>query len=271
MPGCWRKPSAPGTPSLLITVRRWSQFRSPCRSPRRRSPVPRADSAAGPGGVVGSHRLSLAEALRRDRTRRHSLLRQVVAHGLAALFGELLVVVIAADAVRVAFDVQLQARDVRRRCRPPWPASRAPAGRSENLPVSKSTSDMFTIKPRAVSRVCRMALNCSATGSAVPPSPSPAAPSAWQRVEFGLAGRPLLRRSRVSADPPRHAAAAIRASFSSFSGRDRLRLLRTRCASARHCAARFEHRFRASRDQHRGALRLCDPSRASSARIRPAP
>jgi acetoacetyl-CoA synthetase len=33
-------------------------------------------------------------------------------------------------------------------------------GRSVLLSVSNSTSDMFTIKPRAVSRVCRIALNC---------------------------------------------------------------------------------------------------------------
>ena len=56
--------------------------------------------------VIGSHRLSLAEALRRDRTRRHSLLSQVIANRLAALFGKRLVVVIAADAVGVAFDIQ---------------------------------------------------------------------------------------------------------------------------------------------------------------------
>jgi hypothetical protein len=34
------------------------------------------------------------------------------------------------------------------------------SGRSVNLPVSKSTSDRFTIRPLAVSRVCRIALNC---------------------------------------------------------------------------------------------------------------
>ncbi len=34
------------------------------------------------------------------------------------------------------------------------------SGRSVNLPVSNRTSDIFTIRPRAVSRVCRIALNC---------------------------------------------------------------------------------------------------------------
>src|ERR1035438_5612702 len=57
--------------------------------------------------VVGSHRLRLAEALRRDRTHRHSLLGQVIAHGPAALFGEALIVDVPADAVRIAFYLQL--------------------------------------------------------------------------------------------------------------------------------------------------------------------
>src|ERR1039457_958309 len=57
-------------------------------------------------GVVGSHRLRLAEALRRDRTRRHSLPGQVVAHSLATLFGKPLIIVIPADAVRVTFHIQ---------------------------------------------------------------------------------------------------------------------------------------------------------------------
>src|SRR5690349_243366 len=48
------------------------------------------------GSVVGSHRLSLSEALCSDRTSRHSLLCQVIANGRAALFGELLIVVVAA-------------------------------------------------------------------------------------------------------------------------------------------------------------------------------
>src|ERR1019366_1735948 len=54
-------------------------------------------------GVVGSHRLSLAEALRRDRAHRHSLLGQIVAHSVAALFGKPLIIVVPADAVRVPF------------------------------------------------------------------------------------------------------------------------------------------------------------------------
>src|ERR1035441_3588779 len=57
-------------------------------------------------GVVRSHRLSLAETLRSDRTYRHSLLHQVIAHGRAALFGKLLIILITADAVRVTFYVQ---------------------------------------------------------------------------------------------------------------------------------------------------------------------
>src|SRR5450432_602590 len=52
-------------------------------------------------GVIGSHRLSLAEALRRDRARGHSRLRQVIAHRRAALFGKLLIIAVPADAVRV--------------------------------------------------------------------------------------------------------------------------------------------------------------------------
>src|ERR1017187_5771941 len=38
--------------------------------------------------------------------------------------------------------------------------SRAP-GSNVYLPVSNSTSDILTISPRAVSRVCRMVFNCS--------------------------------------------------------------------------------------------------------------
>ena len=56
--------------------------------------------------VIGGHWLSFSEALRSDRTRRHSLLCQIVAHRLAALFGKALIVGITADAVRVTFDVQ---------------------------------------------------------------------------------------------------------------------------------------------------------------------
>ena len=111
-------------------------------------------------GVVGSHRLSLAEALRRDRTRRHSL---PVSGSRAP----------PRRAVRRAADCSHRRRrcrcdlphpasdrDAPRRCRPPWPVSRAREAAARYLAVSKRTSDMFTIKPRAVSRVCRMALNC---------------------------------------------------------------------------------------------------------------
>ena len=83
---------------------------------------------------------------------RHSLLRQVVAHGSAALFGKLLIVFVAADAVGVTFHIQPQTRV------PGDDAGDlgqflAGQGADEYLAVSKRTSDMFTIKPRAVSRV----------------------------------------------------------------------------------------------------------------------
>ena len=78
------------------------------------------------------------------------------------------------------------------------------SGRNEYLPVSKRTSDMFTIRPRAVSRVCRMALNWLQQLSSqfrflrlrlclVASQPD--------RVRPGR--RPAARRSRVSDDRPR--------------------------------------------------------------------
>ncbi len=69
-------------------------------------------------------------------------------------------------------------------------------GRNEYLPVSKRTSDIFTIKPRAVSRVCRMALNWLVAEPAVPPS-------LWPRDPVRPGRWPAARRSRVSDDRPR--------------------------------------------------------------------
>src|ERR1035438_5484130 len=60
--------------------------------------------------VIGSHRLSLAETLRRDRVHRHSLLQEVIADGRATLLGKLLIIVVAADAFRWCFYIQPQTR-----------------------------------------------------------------------------------------------------------------------------------------------------------------
>src|ERR1035437_3922424 len=61
-------------------------------------------------GVIGSDWRGFAEALRRDRTPRHSLLDQVIAHRRAALLGKPLIVLVPADAVGVTFHVQPQTR-----------------------------------------------------------------------------------------------------------------------------------------------------------------
>src|SRR5689334_21631460 len=53
------------------------------------------------GRIVGSHRLRFAEAFRGDRTPRHSLRGEIFANRLAAMFGELLIIVVAADAIRM--------------------------------------------------------------------------------------------------------------------------------------------------------------------------
>src|ERR1019366_2480122 len=62
------------------------------------------------GGLIGGHWLSLAESLRRNRTPIHPLHHEVIADRRAAVFGKLLIIVIPADAVRVTFHVQPQAR-----------------------------------------------------------------------------------------------------------------------------------------------------------------
>src|ERR1019366_8795237 len=61
-------------------------------------------------GVIGSDWHGFAEALRRDRTHRHSLLYQVIAYRSAALLGKPLIVVVPADAVGVTFHIQPQTR-----------------------------------------------------------------------------------------------------------------------------------------------------------------
>src|SRR5271170_6909432 len=67
-----------------------------------------------PGGrLVGRHRLSFSKTLRSYRRARHSLFGQVVTHGCAAVFRKLLVVIIAADAVGIAFHRQSQTRMAR--------------------------------------------------------------------------------------------------------------------------------------------------------------
>jgi hypothetical protein len=61
------------------------------------------------GGVVGSDWLHFAEAAGGDGGTGHALLGQEVTDGVGAAFGELLVEVIAADTVGVAFDLEREA------------------------------------------------------------------------------------------------------------------------------------------------------------------
>ena len=75
------------------------------------------------------------------------------------VFRKCLVHGIAADAVRIALNGQLEIR-VGENDSGYFGQLFSRFGRSVYLPVSNSTSDRFTTRPRAVSRVVRMALNC---------------------------------------------------------------------------------------------------------------
>src|SRR5713226_7436628 len=58
------------------------------------------------GRVVGGDRLRLAEAVSGNGRRRYALFGEKVANGIGATFGELLIEVVAADAVGVALDLE---------------------------------------------------------------------------------------------------------------------------------------------------------------------
>ncbi len=60
------------------------------------------------------------------------------------------------------------------------PVFRASAGRNVELPVSNSTSDMFTIKPRAVSCVCNTAFNCASNCARIAALSCSACAAAWR-------------------------------------------------------------------------------------------
>src|SRR5271167_3963681 len=64
---------------------------------------------AGGGGVVG-YRHRLAEATRDQDVRVHTLFNQKLTHGIGALVREPHVVLVSADAIGMAFDLQSQAR-----------------------------------------------------------------------------------------------------------------------------------------------------------------
>src|SRR2546423_2504877 len=61
------------------------------------------------GGVVRSDGLRFAEAAGGDGGNRDALLGEEIAHGIGAVGGELLIEFVAADAVRVALDLQREA------------------------------------------------------------------------------------------------------------------------------------------------------------------
>jgi len=98
--GCWPDSlfssdgrSDPGTNDFA----RDNQFHAPILLPAR-------------VGLVRSHRLSFSKAFCRNLLHRNSRMGQVIAHSRGALFGELLVVIVAAHAVGMAFHIQLQTR-----------------------------------------------------------------------------------------------------------------------------------------------------------------
>ena len=64
-----------------------------------------AIALAALGSVVRSDRLRFAEAACGDGRSGHALLGQEITHGIGAAFGELLIEVIATDAVGVALDL----------------------------------------------------------------------------------------------------------------------------------------------------------------------
>src|SRR6266478_2962793 len=59
--------------------------------------------------VIGGDRLRLAETVSSDGRRRYALLGEKVANGIGATLGELLIEIVAADAVGVAFDLESEA------------------------------------------------------------------------------------------------------------------------------------------------------------------
>lgn len=96
--------------SLLLLLRRWAG----------RCALVIADRIAGEyefyttvlltafGRVVRGNRLSFAETFRGNLICRDSLLYQVIANRIGAIFGELLVVFIGANAIGVTFDLKVQ-------------------------------------------------------------------------------------------------------------------------------------------------------------------
>src|SRR6266436_7020526 len=96
-----------------------SQGRAKCRTDRGRSGFSNrvavdyefdaAIALAAFGGVVGGHGLRLAESARGHCAGRHAFFREKIAHGIGAALRELLIKIVAADAVGVAFDLQREA------------------------------------------------------------------------------------------------------------------------------------------------------------------
>src|SRR5258708_37992489 len=62
------------------------------------------------GCIVGSHRVGLSIADRAQGRHGHALRRQIIAHRVSALFRQLLIIFVAADAVGVAFQLDFEAR-----------------------------------------------------------------------------------------------------------------------------------------------------------------
>ena len=79
------------------------------RSGHRRPPSPRAGSAGGPRQYRWMPPGCLCRSHGGQIGRRYALRQQVIAHCAGALLGELLVVLVAADAIGVAFQLDLEA------------------------------------------------------------------------------------------------------------------------------------------------------------------
>ena len=196
--------------------------------------------------VVRCYRLRLSEAERHDRRRRNALLHEVIAHGLRAALRQRLVVVVVADVVGVAFDLEVQAWIREQDAGDASRASRARPACSVCCAVSNSTSDMLTIRPRAVSRVSRMMFNCCCSRSRSSAfSRLGLLATAWRARAAACSARRRLARAR----PPRARGFASRRSCARSATRPArrpgasplhapLRCVRSRSASARSRARR---------------------------------
>ncbi len=133
---------------------------TPIASPETTSCTRRFCARPCSRGVI-RHRLRLAIAGSGDIVWLDALRDQEIPDCIGAVLRQLLVELVASDAVRIALDLQLQtgiglqnSRDLRQ-------ADLRYSVFSVYLPVSNSTSDILTISPRADSLVASTLLSCA--------------------------------------------------------------------------------------------------------------